>query len=315
MKRLDDKYHIVINQFIENDEVDLFNAASFFQLHAGENDQYIQLINVNKKVCATICFYEADEKGIFVSPKRGTFGGLSVYEKLDLEVVERFLNHAIELIRERSANEIRIKCAPFSHNLAISSLVTNILMRNNFSVGNFELNYHIDVNADGFLNRISYGNRKRIKKCLNAGMTTQYHSHSDIDSIYQVIKLNRERRGFPVTMSFEQVKTMLDKFPDRYHLFSVKNNIDEGEMVASALCISLTPSVLYVFYWGDVAGYEKYSPIALLASSIYEYCQNNNFEQLDIGTATVDNVPNYGLAQFKRNLGFSESLKPELVWN
>ena len=115
-------------------------------------------------------------------------------------------------------------------------------------------------------------------------------------------------------MTAEQLDAMVATFPDRLHYFAVYSNAQRSHMVAAAICMAITDRVLYVFYWGDAADMGSYSPIALLAASIYEFAQQRKFVLLDVGTATVDGVPNQGLVTFKRNLGFSESLKLSFRW-
>jgi hypothetical protein len=39
------------------------------------------------------------------------------------------------------------------------------------------------------------------------------------------------------------------------------------------------------------------------------------FKLLDVGISTLHAQPNFGLINFKRNLGFTESLKLEMVWH
>jgi hypothetical protein len=102
---------------------------------------------------------------------------------------------------------------------------------------------------------------------------------------------------------------MVKTFPGRLHIFAVYPDSKRSHIVGAAICIAVSRSVLYVFYWGDAADMSSYSPIALLASRIYEFCQHQEFQLLDAGTSTLAGEPNHGLISFKRNLGFSESLK------
>jgi hypothetical protein len=52
----------------------------------------------------------------------------------------------------------------------------------------------------------------------------------------------------------------------------------------------------------------------MLASNIYAFCAREGFAVLDVGISTLHEEPNFGLVNFKRNLGFTESLKLEMVW-
>jgi len=46
-----------------------------------------------------------------------------------------------------------------------------------------------------------------------------------------------------------------------------------------------------------------------VADAIYRYAQKIGFKVMDVGTSTIDFEVNFGLLEFKRGLGFAESLK------
>ena len=84
-------------------------------------------------------------------------------------------------------------------------------------------------------------------------------------------------------------------------------------MIASAICINVVKNILYVFYWGEVDGYENLSPITLLFKNIAEFGKTNNFKIIDIGTSTNNSLPNYGLINFKTSLGCLSCNKFQLI--
>jgi hypothetical protein len=306
----DDRHEVRINDFLPAENNHIFNEVDFFKLHASStNDVYAQLVRVgDDKVCATIAFYETSEK-VFASPKNGTFGGLGLNCSLDVHTVERFLPMLIDYLKAGGAREIEMKCAPFSHDLPLSSLVSNILLRQGGAITSHELNHDMQVDARPFLQRIDYGNAKRIRKCLREGFVAEQIDPSACEDAYRVIRDNRERRGYPMSMTAEQIKAMMKTFPERLLFFAVYPDPQKSRIVAAGICIAVSRYILYVFYWGDAADMGAYSPIALLASCIYEFCQREGFQLLDAGTSTLAGKPNHGLINFKRNLGFSESLK------
>lgn len=312
---VDERHVIEINHFRTSDNECLFNEISYFRLHStSASDCYMQLVSpANDKVLASIAFYE-DEENAFKSPKRGTYGGMVVYSTFDLKLLDRFFSVAFSYLAERGAVEVNIKSPPFSHDLALSSMTLNMLLRHGFLMQSHELNYDMRVDKRPFLDRVSYGNNKRIRKCLRDGVVAEQVSADRLPMVYEVLKENRLRRGFPISMSAEQLGEMAAIFPERLFLFAAWENDRRQKMIASAVCLAVRPSIMYVFYWGDVAGVESYSPIALLASIIHDFCQNRGYSLLDAGTSTLAGEPNYGLINFKQNLGFSASVKPTYVW-
>jgi hypothetical protein len=312
---IDDKHQIEINHFRPYENSTIFNEEPYFRLHStSQEDIFAQLVCIpSRKVRATVIFY-ADKNFSFVSPNRGTFGGVTLSEPIEMPLLERFIFTTKGYLIKMGAQSISIKCAPFRHNLALSSVMTNILLRHEFRISGHELNYEIHVDDRLFTDRVDYGNEKRIRKCQKAGFFASQVDSADYRKVYQLIKKNRERREFPITMSLEQVGKMVEIFPERMRFFAVHRDVEKSDMVAAAVCIAITKSILYVLYWGDVADVESYSPVALLADGIYGHCQQRGIKWLDVGTSTVDGEPNHGLIRFKRNLGFSESMKLSFIW-
>jgi len=64
-----------------------------------------------------------------------------------------------------------------------------------------------------------------------------------------------------------------------------------------------------MFLLGGALGYGLFSPVVKLAAEIYSFCQAEGIKIMDIGTSTEGVSPNFGLINFKKSLGFSESLK------
>jgi hypothetical protein len=311
---LDERFGVRVNEFLAASDNHLFNEAEFFRLHASApGDAYLQLVRTaDRSVLATLALYDMGQ-GLYASPRRGTFGGLSVNGECDFPLVERFVLSARDHVKGAGAHTVEWRAAPFSHDLALASLVCNILLRHGATVSGWDLNYDMRVDTRAFLERIDYGNAKRIRKCLREGFSAQKLPQSACAQVHELISANRARRGYPISMSAAQLDEMARLFPGRLHLFGVQAR-EPASLAAAAVCLALSPGILYVFYWGDSEGMETYSPTVLLAQSIYEFCQASNIALLDIGTATVEGKPNPGLMRFKRNLGFTESLKPSYRW-
>ena len=291
----------------------IFNEINFFKLHSKSNkDLYIQLVrSTDKKVFANLAFYLNDFNE-YKSPAKGTFGGISAIDAIDFSLLDEFLTIVINALAKDSF-KIKIKLQPFSHNEALCSNCFNIFSRLKFSIVSSDLNYSLRVDEEEFFNKISYGNQKKLKQCLRDGF---FVSKLDIDRFkeaYKVIQSNRESKGYPMTMDQSDFLEMVEVFPDGIHCFAVFNPNDLS-MIASSICISINSDILYVFYWGDVPSSDSYSPITLLSSYIYDFAKENSYKIIDVGTSTINGEPNYGLINFKRNLGFKESIKLTLEY-
>lgn len=314
----DDKFDVRINFFLSANGNHIFNEPGYFRAHLmSKNDVYAQLVRTSHgRVYATLAFHETSN-GIFVSPGRGTFGGVSFNSahELDLLVIEKFLAAVTDYLRGRGAKRIRVRCAPASHDPSRFAIVFNTLSRLGFQPERLEINYDMRVDSRLFDERVDYGNVKRIRKARREGFISERVAAALLPSLHELLEKNRARMGLTISMSLAQLAEMLDLFPEKFHMFATYRDASRQDLVAAAVSIELAPGVLYVLYWGDADDMRSYSPIAMLASTIYEFCVQQGFTLLDVGISTVNGLPNHGLVKFKRNLGFGESIKLEMVWS
>jgi hypothetical protein len=307
--RLDNSYEVRINAFLPGEGVHLFNSPAFFQLHAATNRGfYYQLCQAHvQRADATLHFTSVPTRDTeFRSPLRGTFGGLSCSDKISLEHREAFLQAVETHLRGEGATELFIKEPPARHDLTSFSLNHSLYLRRGYEVAGHELNSSLSVCADPFVEGLDPGNRKRLRKASEAGYHARTLSPEEHEAAYQLIAANRERRGFPFSMSWAQVMEMRSTFPDRFVVFGVEQS---GALAAAGICLRTTPVILYVYAWGEAADAVAFSPVTLLAACIYDYCRAQGVTLMDLGTSTVEGQPNYGLLRYKRHLGARESLQ------
>jgi hypothetical protein len=181
-----------------------------------------------------------------------------------------------------------------------------VLWRAGFSIEGHELNYAIPIAGGSLLPRIDHGNRKRVRAAQRLGLRFHHLADDELDAAYGVVAENRAKRGYSLSMSLQGLREMSRALPGRVRCFGARH---DGVLVASAVCVDVNPDVLYVFYWGEIAGVERLSPVAFLATELYTVCVREDRRMLDVGTSTLRGVPNYGLIRFKKNLGCRESLK------
>lgn len=295
---------LVIDRFLPQEGLHLFNRAEFFRLHAEGDGHYFQWV-VDGRACATLHFTRVREQ-VWRSPARGTFGGLSCSHGIRPEVLAEFLAEVTACLAEQGARTLEVLLPPAQHAMADGAVEYFLLRSQGFRESLVDLNYGLPVDQRPFAERLNHANRKRLNKCQREGFSATALPAGELPAAYAVIAENRAARGFPVTMQLAQLEQMQALFPDAVALYGCHR---QQELVAAAICLQLTPQVLYVFYWGDRPGFAQYSPVALLAQSIYEDCQRRGIALLDAGTSTLDLQLNPGLIAFKRGLGFEESLK------
>ena len=307
---LQGKYSLHVNRFIECDWCSIFNTIRFFQLHKTDAAFYFQLCAGNSPRVAGVAHFIQVEPGYYRSPLRGTFGGFEFRQNLRVESVEAFVAAAERRLLEAGARTIEILTAPANLNPSASAVLYNILTRRGYSVTHPDLDCFLTVDAVPLVEKLKHSRRKSINKCRREGMTASELNSAMRRQVYDVILANRCRRGFPITMTYEAIQQMAAAFPKSLVFFGT---FAGQEMIASSICVWVSPAVLYILYWGDLDGWGDFSPVSLLAETIYDYARQNGCRVLDLGTATKDGLPNYGLLNFKHDLGCQQSLKLTFV--
>lgn len=288
----------------------IFHSPAFHRLHAGDIGLYFEWA-LQGQVHASIHFTPAAD-GLWRSPARGTFAGYAWREDLPLESLWAFHRAVMQRLQELGAQQVRILTAPMAHDALAFSQQTHLLRSTGFAITQCDLNQSLALNEQPLSQRMSYGNLKRLRKCVREGLVSQLLAPDALPTVVDTLTANRQAKGHTLSMSLAALQQMQALFPEQMLLFGTQAG---AEQAAAALCLRLSPDVLYVFYWGDRPGYAQLSPVAALADCIERYARDAGAKQICVGTSTVDAEPNFGLLQFKRNLGFSESLKLQFTWS
>jgi hypothetical protein len=287
---------------------DVFMNPNFMKLHvsAFPTLSYAWVEKTSKKLLGLGHFSEV-EKGFFRSPGRGSYGGLQFVCEREIQDHMFFAKRVEDDLKQKGAHKIEIIQAPDCYASSRVSEWTNTWHQLGFKIEKVDLNYSIPVGARPFADVVVHAVRKRVNKCRRENFIVQELPIENLSQAYEVIRLNREARGFPLTMTLEQLGATAQALPGKIKLFGVFSS--NQQLVASAIVYEITPKIDYVFYWGDLPGHSDYSFVTLLAEFLYQRAFDQQKSELDLGISTVHGVPNPGLVKFKTNLGATASLK------
>ena len=295
-------------------DVDLFIARSFYNLHRSETSRsfYFTLCRRRSGVALGAAHFHEAEPGDFRSPHRGSFGGFSLVRGADepLSTLERFAAVVTSFLQAHGARHITVVLPPLAYHPPETSAWINVLLRSGYSLANHELNYAVEV-AGAFVTRIDHGNRKQLKKCERAGLLSHALPRAEYADAYNVIAESRRKKGRVPSMTWPALSAMCDALPDHVNCFGVRR---DDVLIAAAICVAVNSAILYVFYWGEIAGVENLSPVTFLAQHVYNHCLEQQISLLDLGTSTINGIPDHGLIRYKKHLGCSETLKLTLRW-
>jgi hypothetical protein len=245
----------------------------------------------------------------FVSPFSAPFGGFSF---LHPDIRISYIDEALQLLTGWAAAKklaaIKITLPPGIYQESFVAKQVNSLYRNGFAIEKTDLNYaynlhHFDEN---YAASIWYNARKNLKIALAGNFSFRLcETVDEKETAYHIIQQNREARGFPLRMTWQQVQLSASVIPADF--FLVSNS--KVKPVAAAVVFHLKPGVVQVIYWGDLPEYAAHKTMNFLSFKVFEYYRQLKMDIIDIGPSTENSVPNYGLCEFKESIGCDISCK------
>jgi hypothetical protein len=281
----------------------LFNIPEHLSLQ-NCNDCYVFWGEKKNKIHLLFNLFIKDECGL--SPYQMAFGGIEGSKNLHYKDILEFIEFFLSFCKQTPLHNLKITFYPFSYHAQINYITSQILLLQGFEISKSELTHFINISSTNFEEILHLSEKRKLKKCIQAGFTFEKLEKFDIDNVYGFIKDCRIRRNHPISMSLETFRKTVVQFKDKYFVFVVKHN---EQIIALTVAIVINQDILYNFYPADHAGYLVYSPIVMLMQGLYKFCQENQFRLLDLGISTENSNPNLGLIRFKENLGSQSCLK------
>lgn len=294
-------------QFTVNEDLPLSFEPFLFNQHTQLLTQSKDLFLFQLKkgqLCYAIfpCFIKEKEA---VSPLRAPFGSIEFDETIGYEELSFFIERILEFIRQKDIDSVTIVSYPECYSYSKSQLLSFLLWKNNFHISIKDLNYHLPVNAS-FENHLHDSELRRLKKSIHKNFQPKVGKLEHLHEMYSLIKACRQRKGFPLSTTFEVLENLFEQFPENYISFTIW---DSDVLIACSIGVLVSKDILYYFLPADHHEYLSFSPTVLLLKTMYDYCLEYQIALFDLGIATSGGVLNEGLIRFKENVGGIPSLK------
>ncbi|HAS46114.1 MAG TPA: hypothetical protein DCS93_36875 [Microscillaceae bacterium] len=303
-------YQILINPKISqrspaNFTTYLYNSDAHLAQQPCNEQVSFYLVNTKKRITeAAFHIFIEDEAAI--SPCRAPFGGIEFNPQLHLEALQFFWENIEAFLQTQHLKSLKIKAYPVCYQPENAQVLHYLLLHNGFQIDAQDLNYHLAIDEHPFQSKLHHSEKRRLQKCHQHGYSFERWTTPDFAWVHRFIQQNRERKGYPTSLSAEALQQLFQKFPDHCTLFVLK---DEERIIALATGIRVNAKVLYYFLPADDEAYLADSPMVQLIKGLYQYCQQEGYQLLDLGISTALSQPNYGLINFKKNLGAETSMK------
>ena len=287
-----------------------FPSTSFFHSHAFISTNYttppLQFLLIENKIAIAQLFVSI-ENNKAQSLGKASFGGINSLKTLSTETITFFYNFIFSYLKEKGFNELHISLPPFAYAAFEAENQLQILSSLIELQTTTDYNYHLAVYEEAFRSKLHSSEKNKLNKSLKAGFNILELSPTNLKECYDLIVHNRTQKGYPVTMTFENLEKVI-LLPE-FHLFGLYDN---NTLIATTILIQIDTEIAYNFYMADSYDYRSYSPLVMLNEHIYNWCKQKQITVLDLGTASEKGILNKGLSKFKQHLGAIETKKIRL---
>jgi hypothetical protein len=276
----------------------LFNTAPYRLLQSASGWHSFFVIHAkDKKAIAGIHFYVKDN--VAQSPFRAPFGSVDCVDDLPSQVLFEFLLFVDSGIKKTGVHQVVIKHSPASYAPRREALLQTFLLNLGYRVANAETGAVIPV-AGQFEDHLDPWEKRKLKQAQASALQGRQLTPGNVTAVYDFILASREQKGYSLSMNREEIRRMVERFPERYLLFGV---YQDALLIAAGISILVNDRVLYNFYSAHDSAYDHLSPVVFLIDGLYSYCTAHHLTLLDLGTSAVEGRPNFGLLDFKMRLG------------
>lgn len=278
----------------------LFNSPEYLPIHSISS--YNQFVIVNeklKKVEGTILFERNEDSA--TSLRRATFGSLELKRKFNYDVLLEFFSFIREYYLDTPVKTVTIKHYSDLYDPVNGPVIALTLSHAGFRVTSHDINHHLPVSPDFFRDGINKMEKRKLRKCNEAGFKVNSAADSAITKIYLEMISFRKKNNIPISIEAGELMQSFAKFPENYFLMYVTNA--ENDILAGTVLVKITDQIIYYFSPATNPTFIKISPMVFLLNGIYEFAKERGFQAIDLGVSSIDNRPQKGLIRFKDHIG------------
>lgn len=285
----------------------IFDTVEFNELNKYKVKKVHYYLFGEKKKYFALSLGEGNDRD-FYNPYSAPFASwVNLRKNWTLEQLEEAVG-AFDRFAHDHMKCVRFTLPPEFYGSKMIAGLLNILLRYGYSISWQDLNYAIDLHQyteKNYVHQIRQNARKNLRQALSNGLSLVLCIDLEMKKeAYRIIAINREERGYPLRMSWDQVRETIGIVSHEF--FLVKYN---DISVAAAIVFHVTDEIAQVIYWGNILEYNSLRSINYLAFQLVEFYKAKGFHYLDIGPSSEKGNLNYGLCDFKDGIGCFASSK------
>lgn len=288
----------------------VFMTSAFLEHNRGKVDALHYLLGVDAKKRIALAIGEKD--GEWKAPFSAPFGNLMVLQPdLPVDTAWDFVNALNAFVKEKGGKSIDLYLPADIYTGPMNTKVLNALLGNGYALEYLDINYSFDlknIQLESYQNTLHRSAKRNLRLAREVGLDLVHcDSREQKEEAYEIIRINRESRGFPLRMTCKQLMDTLSIVDHNVYLVKY-----QSQTIASAVVYHLNSSCAQVIYWGEIPGVSHLRSICYLAFCLISIYKEAGYRILDIGISTEYGIPNYGLCSFKESIGCIVSNKYRL---
>lgn len=246
------------------------------------------------------------------SPYRSPYGSFIFTDHIVEQTLLEFVHFVEQKLKTAGANTITLKNPPELYAPHQEALLNKVLLESGYIIAHEEVSSVIPVTEKPFESIIHRSEKKKLRKSRESNLVFQQLPLESLSEVYTFLNACRQEKGYSLSMTLDELDTVIKVFPDYFFLNVVK---ERDQIIAANISIQVNSTVLYNFYHDHTSSHDALSPVVFLNEGLYQFCQRQQLHLLDLGTSNANGVVNESLLNFKLRLGAQPSRKLTFVKN
>lgn len=297
--------------FIPDFDIDLFHLPQHLKLQSPEGWSTFSILNQRNRTIVSVVHFNV-VGDLARSPERAPYGSFIFSDNLDSSLLQGFIQYAENQLKLRGVRKIVVKNSAEAYDPLKHEELQSALRNSGFTIEREEITAVIQISKSPIDRILHKSEVKRLRKCNEAGLKFHWVDFDQLERVYNFLFTCREKKGYSLSMTLDQLQQTIALFPERFFLSVV---MDKKEMVAANISVRVNQKVLYNFYHDHSEEYDHLSPVVMLNKGLYEFCQAQSISVLDLGTSQEEEEVKQSLFKFKLRLGAVPSRKLTFVKN
>lgn len=279
----------------------VYNSVEFTALNSAKADRIIRAVAVTDPGRAVVGLTAGERGGELFAPFSAPFASLDFNREHSASTM---LEVARAFCAAMPGLHLTLPPAPYCTSMNAKTLMSFLAAGAKQTC--LDWNYHIDLTGE-YKSKLTSPAKNKLHQAERTGFRLE---ECEPMRAYDIIRRNRESKGYALRMSAEQVlATTGPRGPVKADFMVLTDGTDDA---ASAMIYHVAEGIAQVIYWGDVPQSPCRNAMNLLAARVSARYAALGFRTLDIGPSGADGYPNIGLSDFKDSIGCICTPRPTL---